>query len=95
MAESDVGALTPLHAYMGAFFADLRYGARARVAASFNREFAAAIEPASIGHASAASEIVSTFVDISHNREACSALLGPIFDAFGSSLFVLTSASPS
>jgi hypothetical protein len=92
-SAADLEALEPLHAYMGAFFADLRHGARARVAASFNREFAAAIDPASAtGQASASSssssEIVSTFVDISLNREACSALLGPIFDAFGSSFFI-------
>lgn len=93
MAASDMDALQPLHTHFAAFFADIRHGARARAAAAFNREFAAAVDPASaIGSAAApssSSDVASTFVDISDNREACEALLGPIFDAFGSSVAIL------
>jgi hypothetical protein len=90
MASSDMDALQPLRVYFAAFFADIRHGAGARAAAAFNREFAAAVDPASpSGSApSSSSDIVSTFVDIRDNREASEALLGPIFDAFGSSVAI-------
>ncbi len=94
MASSDMDALQPLRVYFAAFFADIRHGAGARAAAAFNREFAAAVDPASASASasgsapSSSSDIVSTFVDIRDNREASEALLGPIFDAFGSSLAI-------